>query len=144
MQVSGRVRRLDSAQANIAAVLKRIDLVLSSDACIAAIRSALDAGDFPTLAEQISSYQQMQRAPGGGGATPRAPVAAADAVVAQATEKLLAVVREEVKAAMAAGDAAAAVRFLKLYKPLDMPEEGLAAAVSFVKKCATPCSEATR
>jgi hypothetical protein len=143
LQVSQRVRRLDVAQTNLVATIEHIQLVVSSGACISAVRRALDSDDFEALAESISSYQQlMQQA--GDTKGPRESTAStaldlgqpADAVVMAAREKLLEHVRQGVKSTLQAQDADAASRYLKLYRPLELPEEGIAAALSFVKRYA--------
>lgn len=163
MQVSQRVRRLDTAQSNLEATLRHIDVITRARASTAAVQTALDAHDWHALAEHISAYQDLQNQqqrhahgstplmdshPGstaGGGMqrgldgspdpTTPAQVHGSDAVIAAARERLLAVVRDKVKASLAAGNATAAAEFLQLYKPLGLPDEGMAAAVSFIQRC---------
>ena len=136
MQVSQRVRRLDTAQANLAATIDRIQLITSCAATTAAVQSALDARDYESLATHISEYQELQHQQATAGGELPAQVQAGSKVVAQARETLLNVVREKVKAALDARDSDAAASFLKLYKPLQLPDEGMSASLSFVQRCA--------
>jgi hypothetical protein len=132
------------------ATIEHIQLVVSSGACISAVRKALDAGDFEALAESISSYQQLVQQAGQteGADGPRLSTLSAqleqgkpaDIVVIAAREKLLQHVRQGVQSTLQAQDADAAFRYLKLYKPLELPDEGMAAALSFVKRCACMAS----
>lgn len=105
--------------------------------CVSAVQAALDSQDYEAAAARISEYQGLQeQLPGGTSVPVPLPSAAyADQVVDRAREKLLEVVRERVGAAREAGDLSAMLRFLKLYKPLDVPQEGMAAALSFVRRC---------
>jgi hypothetical protein len=61
--VSQRVRRLDTAQANLTATIERIDAVIRCSACTAAVQAARQAQDWEALAERISEYQDMQQVP---------------------------------------------------------------------------------
>lgn len=140
-QVSQRVRNLDTAQSNLVATIDRIKLALECGTCVSAIQAALDQQDYEAAAARIGEYQNLQdQLPGGAVVATALPSAAyADQVVSRAREKLLEVVRERVGSAREAGDLSAMLRFLKLYKPLDVPQEGMAAALSFVRRCCS-CS----
>lgn len=137
LQVSQRVRKLDTAQSNLVATIEQIKLALECGTCVSAVQAALDSQDYEAAAARISEYQSLQDQLPSGPAVPAAlPSAAyADQVVGRAREKLLEVVRDKVGAAREAGDLSAMLRFLKLYKPLDVPQEGMAAAISFVRRC---------
>lgn len=140
--MSQRVRKLDTAQANLTATLGHIRLVVSCGSCVAGVRAALDAGDYDALAEHIAGYQELMASAGGAGgdgALERQLERGGDAgaIVARARERLLEVTRQHVKEALAAQDAPAALRWLRLYKPLQLPDEGMAAALQFVKRCAS-------
>ena len=136
MQVSQRVRKLDTAQANLVATIDRIKLALECGTCVSAVQAALDSQDYEAAAARISEYQSLQdQLPGGSSVPISLPSTAyADQVVSRAREKLLEVVRAKVGTAREAGDLGAMLRFLKLYKPLDVPQEGMAAALSFVRR----------
>jgi conserved oligomeric Golgi complex subunit 4 len=138
VQVSQRVRRLDTAQSNLISTIDRIRRALDSGTCITAVQSALDAQDYEAAAANISRYQQLQEQAPNGHALPRGTPGStyADHVVAQAREKLLVVVREKIAAACESRDMKGVLRFLQLYKPLNVPQEGMAAALAFVRRCA--------
>jgi conserved oligomeric Golgi complex subunit 4 len=138
LQVSKRVRRLDTAQNNLISTIDRIQRALDSGTCISAVQSALDAQDYEAAAANIGKYQQLQEQSPNGSVLPRGVPGAAYAnqVVAQAREKLLVVVRDNVAAACAERDAKGMLRFLQLYKPLNVPQEGMSAALSFIRRCA--------
>ena len=135
-QVSQRVRRLDTAQANLTATIARIHLITSCGATTAAVQAALEARDYEALASHISVYQEMQQQQQQAGGQVPEQVRNGDAIVADAREQLLTVVRVKVKAALDARDSDAAASFLKLYKPLQLPDEGMSASLSFVQRCA--------
>lgn len=138
VQVSQRVRRLDTAQSNLLSTIDRIRRALDSGTCITAVQSALDAQDYEAAAANISKYQQLQEQSPSGSALPRGTPGStyADHVVSQARDKLLVVVREKIAAACESRDMKGVLRFLQLYKPLNVPQEGMAAALAFVRRCA--------
>jgi conserved oligomeric Golgi complex subunit 4 len=128
-----RVRRLDTAQANLTSAIDKINLVISRGGCISAVQTALDAQDYEALADHIAEYQQLEQRQSDLPA--RGSTENGDVIVSTAREKLLGVVRDQVKDALQAQDSAAAARFIKLYKPLDLPEEGMSAGLTFVRTC---------
>lgn len=139
------MRKLDTAQSNLTATLDHIRLVVSCGSCVAGVRAALDAGDYDALAGHIATYQDLMETAGGSGgdgALERQLERGGDAgaVVAAARDKLLTVTRQHVREALAAQDAAAALRWLRLYKPLQLPDEGMAATLQFITRHATLCS----
>jgi hypothetical protein len=136
VQVSQRVRRLDTAQSNLISTIDLIRRALDSGTCITAVQRALDAQDYEAAAANISRYQQLLDQCPNGHALPRGTPgsAYADHVVAQARDKLLLVVREKIAAACESRDMAGMLRFLQLYKPLNVPQEGMAAALAFVRR----------
>lgn len=137
MQVSQRVRRLDTAQSNLISTIDRIRRALDSGTCITAVQNALDAQDYEAAAANICRYQQLQEQSPNGNALPRGTPGStyADHVVAQARDKLLVVVREKIADACHSRDMQGVLRFLQLYKPLNVPQEGMAAALAFVRRC---------
>ena len=143
VQVSQRVRRLDTAQSNLLSTIDRIRRALDSGTCITAVQSALDAQDYEAAAANIGKYQLLQEQSPSGSALPRGTPGStyADHVVSQARDRLLVVVREKIAAACESRDMKGVLRFLQLYKPLNVPQEGMAAALAFVRRCESLCPQ---
>lgn len=135
-QVSRRVRVLDTAQANLVATLNKIDLVITRSDCVSGVQAALDAGNYELAAQHISTYQDLDQ--------DAASLADSDdqgeqaAVLKRARTELVVLVRTKLQQGVEEQDTASVLRFLKLYKPLRMPDEGLRVCTSFLRRCASP------
>ncbi|GFH19036.1 Cog4 domain-containing protein, partial [Haematococcus lacustris] len=58
--ISSKVRRLDTVQTNVAAVLKKVGLILDRTACIDGVQAAMEAEDYEAAALHIASFTKLE------------------------------------------------------------------------------------
>lgn len=150
--VSGKVRELDLAQSRVQATLQRIDVIVDRASCIDGARQALEAGDYEGAAACVHTFlqldrdeeeeegelvQQRQQYRGGGGEGGGGDAAEQRRQLLESKEKLEALVRGKLAEAVEAQDHAAVVRFVRLYPPLGLHQDGLRAYVAYLRKVLT-------
>ncbi|KAK4488720.1 hypothetical protein RD792_004500 [Penstemon davidsonii] len=127
-QVSAKVRHLDLAQSRVQETLLRIDAIVDRSHCLDGVHKSLLAEDFESAASHIQTFLQID-------------AKFKDSSAADQREQLLSykrqlegIARKRLSAAVDQRDHPAILRFVKLYTPLGLEEEGLQVYVSYLKK----------
>ncbi|KAL8122554.1 hypothetical protein AgCh_019043 [Apium graveolens] len=127
-QVSGKVRELDQAQSRVNHTLLRIDAIVERGNCLDGVRKALDNEDFESAAQFVQTFLQIDdkyKDPGGSDQR--------DQLLA-AKKQLQTIVRKRLSSAIDQRDHPVILRFIKLFSPLGLEEEGLQDYVTYLKK----------
>lgn len=137
--VSGKVRELDLAQSRVQSTLARIDAIVDRTNCIDGAKQALEAEDYETAAKYVETFLQLDAEFNEG-------VAGLDTVsgkeagaeqrkqMVESKQKLESIIRKKLVVAVEAKDHTNVVRFVKLYPPLRLQEEGLRSYVGYLRK----------
>ncbi|KAD4982576.1 hypothetical protein R6Q59_002186 [Mikania micrantha] len=126
-QVSGKVRELDLAQSRVNETLLRIDAIVERSNCIDGVQKALENEDFEAAANYVQTFLQIDAKYKDSGSDQRELLFASK-------KQLETIVRRRLSAAVDQRDHPAVLRFIKLYSPLALEEEGLQVYVSYLKK----------
>ncbi|KAM0048543.1 putative oligomeric Golgi complex, subunit 4 protein [Helianthus debilis subsp. tardiflorus] len=126
-QVSGKVRELDLAQSRVNETLDRIDAIVERSNCIDGVQKALESEDFESAASFVQTFVKIDAKYKDSGSEQRE-------MLFDAKKRLEAIVRRRLAAAVDQRDHAGVLRFIRLYSPLALEEEGLQAYVSYLKK----------
>ncbi|KAI3743810.1 hypothetical protein L1987_56877 [Smallanthus sonchifolius] len=126
-QVSGKVRELDLAQSRVNETLLRIDAIVERSNCIDGVQKALESEDFESAANYVQTFLQIDAKYKDSGSDQRELLFASK-------KQLEGIVRKRLSAAVEQRDHAAVLRFIRLYSPLALEEEGLQVYVSYLKK----------
>ncbi|KAJ9563327.1 hypothetical protein OSB04_008487 [Centaurea solstitialis] len=126
-QVSGKVRELDLAQSRVNETLLRIDAIVERSNCIEGVQKALDNEDFESAANYVQTFLQIDAKYKDSGSDQREMLFASK-------KQLEGIVRRRLSAAVDQRDHPTVLRFIRLYSPLALEEEGLQAYVSYLKK----------
>lgn len=126
-QVSRKVRELDLAQSRVNSTLLRIDAIVERSNCIDGVRKALEAEDFESAAKYVQTFLQIDAKYKDSGSDQRDQMFAAK-------HQLEGIVRKKLSAAVDQRDHKMILRFIRIYKPLGLEEEGLQVYVSYLKK----------
>ncbi|KAI3796646.1 hypothetical protein L1987_39324 [Smallanthus sonchifolius] len=126
-QVSGKVRELDLAQSRVNETLLRIDAIVERSNCIDGVQKALESEDFESAANYVQTFLQIDAKYKDSGSDQRELLFASK-------KQLEGIVRRRLSAAVDQRDHAAVLRFIRLYSPLALEEEGLQVYVSYLKK----------
>jgi hypothetical protein len=59
-RISGKVRRLDTAQTRVQETLGRINLILDRTSCINGVQTAMDQEDWESAANYISTFTELE------------------------------------------------------------------------------------
>ncbi|KAL6746871.1 component of oligomeric golgi complex 4 [Haematococcus lacustris] len=142
--ISSKVRRLDTVQTNVAAVLKKVGLILDRTACIDGVQAAMEAEDYEAAAQHIASFTKLESELSSSAAASLAVGAEARAeagqlasqrqVLVEAAAQLRQVVERRFEEAAARRDTPTVVRYTKLYKPLGQQEEGLRRFCDYIRQ----------
>ncbi|XP_010934198.1 conserved oligomeric Golgi complex subunit 4 [Elaeis guineensis] len=126
-QVSRKVRELDLAQSRVHSTLSRIDAIVERSHCLDGARRALDAEDFETAARFVQTFLQIDA---------RFRDSANDHrdQLLDCKRQLESIVRRRLAAAVDQRDHASILRFVRIFPPLGLQEEGLQIYVSYLKK----------
>ncbi|KAL0303145.1 UNVERIFIED_CONTAM: Conserved oligomeric Golgi complex subunit [Sesamum radiatum] len=123
-QVSSKVRHLDLAQSRVQDTLLRIDAIVDKSNCLEGVHKSLLAEDFESAASYIQTFLQIDSK-------------FKDSSAADQREQLLSykkqlegIAKKRLLAAVDQRDHPTIIRFIKLYTPLGLEEEGL--QVNFV------------
>lgn len=126
-QVSGKVRELDLAQSRVNDTLLRIDAIVERGNCIDGVQKALDSEDFESAAAYVQTFLQIDAKYQDSGSDQRDQLLASK-------RQLEGIVRKRLSAAVDQRDHQAVLRFVRLYSPLGLEEEGLQVFVSYLKR----------
>ena len=137
--VSGKVRELDLAQSRVQATLSRIDAIVDRTNCIDGSKQALEVEDYETAAKYVETFLQLdaefdEAGPGLDPAAEKATGSEQRKQMLESKHKLEGIIRTKLAAAIEAKDHANVVRFVKLYPPLRLQEEGLRSYVGYLRK----------
>ncbi|KAL7605604.1 conserved oligomeric Golgi complex subunit 4 [Lactuca sativa] len=126
-QVSGKVRELDLAQSRVNETLHRIDAIVERSNCIDGVQKALENEDFESAANYVQTFLQIDAKYKDSGSDQREQLFASK-------KQLESIVRRRLSAAVDQRDHQTVLRFIRLYSPLSLEEEGLQVYVSYLKK----------
>ncbi|XP_030475398.1 conserved oligomeric Golgi complex subunit 4 [Syzygium oleosum] len=125
-QVSGKVRELDLAQSRVNSTLLHLDAIVERNDCIEGAGKALGHEDYEFAATCVERFLQIDAKYG---RDPRGW----DQMMAS-KKQLEGIVRKRLAAAVDQRDHATVLRFIRLYCPLGLEDEGLQAYVGYLKK----------
>ncbi|KAM3306933.1 hypothetical protein P3S67_008676 [Capsicum chacoense] len=127
-QVSAKVRQLDLAQSRVNDTLLRIDAIVDRSHCLDGVRKALDSEDYESAASFVQTFLQLD-------------AKYKDSAASDQREQLLSskkqlegIVRRKLGEAVDQRDHSTVLRFIRLYPPLALEEEGLQVYVAYLKK----------
>ncbi|XP_059456275.1 conserved oligomeric Golgi complex subunit 4 [Corylus avellana] len=126
-QVSRKVRELDLAQSRVNSTLLRIDAIVDRSNCIDGVRKALETEDFESAAKYVQTFLQIDAKYKDSGSDQRDQMFAAK-------HQLEGIVRKKLSAAVDQRDHKTILRFIQIYSPLGLEEEGLQVYVGYLKK----------
>ncbi|KAJ1414763.1 Conserved oligomeric Golgi complex, subunit 4 [Sesbania bispinosa] len=128
-QVSRKVRELDLAQSRVRSTLHRIDAIVERGNCLDGVLRALESEDYESAARYVQTFLQIdaQFKDSGSDQMQRERLMAAK-------KQLEGIVRKKLSAAVDQRDHPAILRFIRLYTPLGLEEEGLQVYVGYLKK----------
>ncbi|BAT80363.1 hypothetical protein LR48_Vigan635s005500 [Vigna angularis] len=128
-QVSSKVRELDLAQSRVRNALLRIDAIVERANSLEGVHRALEAEDYESASRYVQTFLQIdaQYKDSGSDQLQR------DRLLA-AKKQLEGIVRKKLSAAVDQRDHPAILRFIRLFTPLGVEEEGLQLYVGYLKK----------
>ncbi|ESQ37795.1 hypothetical protein EUTSA_v10028369mg [Eutrema salsugineum] len=126
-QVSGKVRELDLAQSRVNVTLSRIDAIVERGNCIEGVKTALDSEDYESAATFVQRFLQIDSQYKDSGSDQREQLLASK-------KQLEGIVKKKLLSAIDQRDHPTILRFVRLYSPLGMEEEGLQLYVGYLKK----------
>ncbi|CAM8945338.1 unnamed protein product [Rhodiola kirilowii] len=125
--VSGKVRELDLAQSRVNDTLLRIDAIVERGNCIEGVKKAMENEDFESAASYVQTFLQIDARYKESGSDQRDQLLASK-------KQLEGIVRKRLAAAVDQRDHQTILRFIRLYAPLGLEEEGLQVYVGYLKK----------
>ncbi|KAI8544892.1 hypothetical protein RHMOL_Rhmol07G0000800 [Rhododendron molle] len=126
-QVSGKVRELDLAQSRVNDTLLRIDAIVDRANCLDGVKKALDSEDFESAANYVQTFLQIDAKYNKDSDDQRQQLLASK-------KHLEGIVRKRLSAAVDQRDHPSILRFIRLFPPLGLEEEGLQVYVTYLKK----------
>ncbi|XP_057977299.1 conserved oligomeric Golgi complex subunit 4 [Malania oleifera] len=126
-QVSGKVRELDLAQSRVNETLSRIDAIVERGNCIEGVKKALESEDYESAARYVQTFLEIDAKYKDSGSDQREQLLASK-------KQLEGIVRKRLSAAVDQRDHPAILRFIRLFSPLRLEEEGLQVYVGYLKK----------
>ncbi|KAF9606686.1 hypothetical protein IFM89_027730 [Coptis chinensis] len=126
-QVSSKVRELDLAQSRVSTTLSRIDAIVERGNCVEGVKKALGAEDFENAARFVKTFLEIDSMYKDSGSVEREELLNSKRV-------LEGIVRKRLGAAVDQRDHSSILRFVKLFLPLGLEEEGLQVYVAYLKK----------
>ncbi|KAF7800806.1 conserved oligomeric Golgi complex subunit 4-like [Senna tora] len=125
--VSRKVRELDLVQSRVGSTLLRIDAIVERGNCLEGVNKALESEDYESAAKYVQTFLQIDAEYKDSGSDQR------DRLMAY-KKQLEGIVRKKLSAAVDQRDHPAVLRFIRLYTPLSLEEEGLQVYVGYLKK----------
>ncbi|CAL0302196.1 unnamed protein product [Lupinus luteus] len=125
--VSRKVRELDLAQSRVRSTLSRIDAIVERGNCLEGVYRALDSEDYESAARYVQGFLKIDAEYKDCGNDERERLMSAK-------KQLEAIVRKKLSVAVDQRDHGSILRFIRLYTPLGLEEEGLQVYVGYLKK----------
>jgi hypothetical protein len=135
--VSGKVRELDSAQSHVQMTLAHIDAIIERASCIDGARQALDSLDYESAARFVQTFLQLDAQysdPSAVGEGKEQTSSDQRAQLLESKEKLENLIRKNLASAIEDRDHHSVVRYVKLFAPLAIEEEGLRTFLNYLRK----------
>ena len=126
-QVSGKVRELDLAQSRVHSTLSRIDAIVDRSNCLDGVKKALDTEDFESAARFVQTFLQIDARYKDSGSDQREQLL-------ESKRQLESIVRKHLSAAVDQRDHPTILRFVRLFSPLGLQQEGLQVYVTYLRK----------
>lgn len=126
-RVSSKVRELDLAQSHVQATLSRIDAVVERGHCLDGARRALDAEDYESAADFVRTFLQID-------ARYRDPSSDQREQMMEIKRQLESIVRRRLSAAIDQREKPSILRFVRIFPPLGLQDEGLQVYVAYLRK----------
>uniref|UniRef100_A0A2P2J7V8 Conserved oligomeric Golgi complex subunit 4 n=2 Tax=Rhizophora mucronata TaxID=61149 RepID=A0A2P2J7V8_RHIMU len=125
--VSAKVRELDLAQSRVNSTVLRIDAIVERGNCIEGVKNALESEDYEAAAKYVQTFLQIDAKYKDSGSEQRDQLLASK-------KQLEGIVRKRLSAAVDQRDHPTILRFIGLFSPLGLEEEGLQVYVGYLKK----------
>lgn len=125
--VSRKVRELDLAQSRVRSTLLRINAIVERGNCLEGVNKALETEDYESAAKYVQTFLQIDAEYKDSGSDQRERLMASK-------KQLEGIVRKKLSAAVDQRDHPAILRFIRLYTPLGLEEEGLQVYVGYLKR----------
>jgi len=125
--VSAKVRELDLAQSRVNSTLLRIDAIVERGNCIEGVKNALEKEDYESAAKYVQTFLQIDAKYKDSGSDQREQLLASK-------RTLEGIVGKKLSAAVDSRDHSMILRFIRLFSPLGLEEEGLQVYVGYLKK----------
>ncbi|KAG6784924.1 hypothetical protein POTOM_010638 [Populus tomentosa] len=125
--VSAKVRELDLAQSRVNSTLSRIDAIVERGNCIEGVKNALEKEDYESAAKYVQTFLQIDAKYKDSGSDQREQLLASK-------RTLEGIVGKKLSAAVDSRDHSTILRFIRLFSPLGLEEEGLQVYVGYLKK----------
>lgn len=125
--VSAKVRQLDLAQSRVSDTLLRVDAIVQRSHCLDGVQKALLSEDFESAANYVQTFLQIDSKFKDSASDQRDQLLASK-------KQLQGIVRKRLSSAVDQQDHHSVLRFIKLYPPLGLEEEGLQAYVSYLRR----------
>lgn len=125
--VSHKVRELDLAQSRVRSTLLRIDAIVERGNCLDGVNKALEIEDYESAAKHVQTFFQIDAEYKDSESDQRERLMASK-------KQLEGIVRKKLSAAVDQRDHPTILRFIRLYTPLGLEEEGLQVYVAYLKK----------
>ncbi|EEF47059.1 conserved hypothetical protein [Ricinus communis] len=125
--VSAKVRELDLAQSRVNITLSRIDAIVERGNCIDGVKNALESEDYEAAANYVQTFLQIDAKYKDSGSDLRDQLLASK-------KQLEGIVRKRLAIAVDQRDHQTILRFIRLFSPLGLEEEGLQVYVGYLKK----------
>ncbi|PON75531.1 RINT/TIP-like [Parasponia andersonii] len=125
--VSGKVRELDFAQSRVKSTLQRLDAIVERGNCIDGVKKALESEDYEAAANYVHTFLQIDDKYKDSGSDQREQLM-------ESKKRLEGIVRKRLSAAVDQRDHPTILRFIQLYTPLGLEEEGLQVYVGYLRK----------
>ncbi|GAV75387.1 COG4 domain-containing protein [Cephalotus follicularis] len=126
-QVSRKVRELDLAQSRVNDTLSRIDATVQRSTCIEGVTNALATEDYESAAGFVETFLQID------GRYKDSNLEQREQLL-DSKRKLEGIVKKKLAASVDQRDHNTILRFIRLYSPLGLEEEGLQVYVGYLKK----------
>eukprot|EP00249_Psilotum_nudum_P021597 c28167_g1_i1 orf=66-2351(+) len=141
-RVSSKVRELDLAQSRVQATLGRIDAIVDRANCIDGAKRALESEDYEAAAKYVETFLHLDAeysdtiaAREASGEEGRKETASEQRrQLLESKQNLESVIRKKFSAAVEQRDHPGVLRFVKLFRPLGLEDEGLQLYVNYLRK----------
>ncbi|CAI8615801.1 unnamed protein product [Vicia faba] len=130
-QVSLKVRELDLAQSRVRSTLHRIDAIVERGNCLDGVLRALESEDYESAARYVQTFLQIDAQFKDSGSD---QIQIQRERLLDVKKQLEGIVRKKLSFAVDQRDHAVILRFVRLYTPLGLEEEGLQVYVGYLKK----------